>query len=346
MKSLLNSSELSTFFEQLSIILRSGISALEGISIMRDDSQSSEGQAVLDAIYEQLEMTGCLYESLKETGVFPDYAVNMIEIGEKAGQLDEVTLSLSEYYEREDSIAASIKSAVTYPLVMLGMMLIVILVLILKVLPVFEQVFEQLGISMTGFSAAILKAGDTIRTYSVIFLVITLFIALIILYISKSDKGRAGFLSFVQKFGPAGKLSEKIARARFAGAMSLTLQSGLDTEESMEMIARLTEHPAIQSKIIAAQKMLDEGADFSEAFSSSGIFTGLYSKMAAVGYRAGALDEVMNRIAHQYEDEIDADIRKMIGFIEPTMVAVMSIIVGLILLSVMLPLTGIMAGIG
>lgn len=346
MKPLLNSSELSIFFEQLSMILRSGISALEGIGIMMENQKQSEGEDILHTLYTHLEETGCLYESLKETGVFPDYAINMIELGEKTGRMDEISSSLSEYYTRENSISTAIKSAVTYPLIMLGMMLVVILVLIIKVMPVFEQVFWQLGISMSGFSALILNMGKTMNSYSVVFLTVLLLITVFILYFTKSQKGRTHFIKFIQNSKITGHLSEKIACSRFAGSMSIALQSGLDTEESLELTAKLTENPKLQTKIQDIREKLEQGADFSEAFTSSAIFSGLYSKMVSLGYRTGSTDQVMDRIAHQYEEEINTELQRIIGLIEPTMVAILSIIVGLILLSVMLPLTGIMAGIG
>lgn len=346
MKALLNSSELSVFFEQLALTLHSGISSLEGISIMLEDTEAGEGQEILRTIYEHLEETGCLYESLEASGVFPDYAVNMMELGEKAGQMDEISSALSEYYERENNIMSAIKGAVTYPLVMLGMMLVVTLVLILKVMPVFEQVFEQLGLSMTGFSALILNMGKAIHTYSVVFLLLVVLLVGCVFYFTAFRKGRAQLLSLLRSHRIGGRLSEKIACSRFAGSMSIALQSGLETEESLELTARLTEHPKIQEKIRSAQTRLAEGEDFAEVFASSGIFSGLYNKMVTIGYRTGSMDQVMSRIARQYEDEIDTEIQRAVGLIEPTMVAVLSVIVGLILLSVMLPLTGIMAGIG
>lgn len=346
MKTVLNSNELSVFFEQLSLTLHSGISALEGISIMLDDTENSEGHDILKNIYEHLEETGCLYESLKISEVFPEYAVNMMELGEKTGRMDEIASSLSEYYAREHSISMSIKSAVTYPLIMLGMMLIVILVLILKVMPIFEQVFTQLGLSMTGFAAVILNMGTVLRTYSIVFLALAFLIAIGLLYISKSQKGQAFLFSFFQKHCPGGKFSEKIACSRFAGSMSIALQSGLETEESLDIMMRLTEHRGIQEKIQHIKEELELGEDFTKAFADVKIFSGLYNKMVIIGYRTGTMEQVMHRIALQYEEEIDTDIQRIVGLIEPTMVAVLSVIVGLILLSVMLPLTGIMAGIG
>lgn len=346
MKGQLNNQELSIFFEQLSMILRSGISALEGISIMKEDTTALEGRNILERICASLEETGFLYTALEESGVFPDYAVHMVEIGETAGKLDDVTLSLSLHYEREANLMDTIKSAITYPLILLGMMLLVIFVLVIKVMPVFEQVFLQLGASMTGFSAAILKMGQNFQTYSIVFVVLAACVAGGIFYICKSEKGRRRFFRFLETWGPTGKIVEKIGASRFADGMSLAFQSGLDPEESLLLVSRLTSHPGLKKKIQLVQEKISQGEDFSESFASSGIFTGLYSRMVIIGYRTGSMDKVMHRIALRYEDEIAEDIQEKINLLEPTMVAILSILVGLILLSVMLPLIGIMTNIG
>jgi type IV pilus assembly protein PilC len=345
MKQMLTNAELMTFFDQISMVLSSGISALEGIAMMKEDAASKKGQETLDSIYQSFEATGFFYLALQDAGVFPDYAVSMTEIGEKSGNLDVVTRSLSEYYGREQIIASAVKNAISYPLVMLGMMLIVIGVLMMKVMPVFEQVFEQLGASMTGFSAAVFHIGQVLNTYSIVFFVGFLVLLLCVLFFVHTNQKKGSLSSIVSKTPFTRRISEKIACTRFAGSMSLALKSGLDVDESLEMVGKITAHEEIQKKIQMIQEQLAQGEDFLHAFSSSGIFTGVYRQIIVIGYRTGTMDEAMNRIAHQYESEMDESLQQVIGRIEPTLVALLSILVGLILLSVMLPLIGIMANI-
>ena len=121
----LNDSELSVFADQLSMILHSGISVLEGISIMRDDMPKGEGQDILSKIYNTLEESGYLSDALRDSGVFPDYFVEMTAVGERSGMLEDVLSSLSGYYQSQDSFKHSIRDAFVYPLVLLGMLLAV-----------------------------------------------------------------------------------------------------------------------------------------------------------------------------------------------------------------------------
>ena len=139
---------------------------------------------------------------------------------------------------------------------------------------------------------------------------------------------------------------EKIACSRFASGMYLSLSSGLDTDQSLEMVSRLVDHPVIQEKIQNIQALIMEGTSFADAVSQTNMFSGIYARMVSIGYKTGAMDDVMKQISVQYDEEIDSLMSDLVAKLEPTLVAILSIIVGLILLSVMLPLMGIMSNIG
>lgn len=192
--------ELSGFCSQMAMILHSGISPLEGITIMLEDSTSDREKDILQQILDTLQETADFSLSLKETGLFPSYLVHMVQIGEETGTLDEVMSALSEHYEREDSIAKSIRNAVTYPMIMIGMMLVVILVLLVKVMPIFNQVFVQLGTEMTGFSGALMHIGNAISRYSVVLVILLAAIAAVLFFGSRTEKGKAVLARFAKHF--------------------------------------------------------------------------------------------------------------------------------------------------
>lgn len=342
----LSNTELTTFCSQFALILRSGISSLEGLSIMQEDSPKGEGQELLSGMIRTMEETGSLYEALTASEVFPPYLCSMVEIGEQSGRLDDVMASLSEHYRREDEMAKNIKSAVSYPLVMLGMMIVVIFILIVKVLPVFNEVFQQLGTGLGGISGAILSLGNTVSRYALVFVLVAAVIAGLFLYFAFTAKGRRQIRVFARSFLPTRKLMEKIACSRFASGMYLSLSSGLDTDQSLEMVSRLVDHPVIQEKIRNIQALILEGTSFADAVSQTNMFSGIYARMVSIGYKTGAMDDVMKQISVQYDEEIDSRMSDLVAKLEPTLVAILSIIVGLILLSVMLPLMGIMSNIG
>lgn len=148
---------------------------------------------------------------------------------------------------------------------------------------------------------------------------------------------------FRTKFPLSRTLSRKIAEGRFAGGMALTLEAGLDTDESMELVGKAADHPLVTARIGKCASSLKEGRNFAEAVSESEVFPPVYARMVDIGVRSGSLDEVMKNISELYEEEIDGRISRMLSILEPTLVIVLSVIVGVILLSVMLPLMSVMS---
>ena len=342
----LSNAELATFCGQLAMILRSGISALEGLSIMVEDTPDGDGKTLLQQMLSTMEMGGSFYDAVEESGVFPVYMRSMVQLGDQSGRLDDVMGSLASYYRREDALSRSIKSAVTYPLVMLGMMVVVMLVLVVKVLPVFNQVFEQLGTGLTGVSGAILRMGSSMSRYSIVFVIIVAVVAAICLYFFCTGRGRVQIKNLSTRFIGTRKLAEMIACSRFASGMYLSLSSGLNIDESLDTVSQLVEHPVIGKKVQQIRQAVAEGTSLSDAIDQTQMFTGVYARMVNIGVKAGATDDVMRQISEQYDEEIEQRMADAIAKLEPTLVAILSVAVGMILMSVMLPLMGIMSNIG
>lgn len=345
MKALTNQ-ELTYFCSQFALILRSGISPAEGLSLMLEDTPQKEGRELLHTLIQKMEEGIMLHEALSSSGVFPAYVCTMTELGENSGRLDDVMESLSEYFRRQENLSKNIRNSVTYPLIMLGMMVAVMIILIVKVMPVFRQVFNQLGTEMTGIPGAVLKLGSNLSKYSIAFLIAALIAAAVFFLLFFTEKGRSKVTSFSEHFFATKRISEKIACSRFASAMYLSLSSGLDVDQSLELSERLTGHTAVRARIRKIRTLTEEGAGFSDALYESGLFPGIYTRMLSIGFKTGSTDTVMKQISEQYEEEVEDQMERFVSKLEPSLVAFLSIVVGIILLSVMLPLMGIMSNIG
>lgn len=322
--------ELAAFCNQMSMLLRSGISSLEGLNLLLEDAQTQEERQLLTHMIHHLEQTGCLYEAASATAVFPDYAIYMIQLGEETGTLDDIMNRLFIHYTREEHMNHMIRNSFVYPFLMLGMMTLVIVVLLTKVMPVFHQVFQQLGQELSGFSAGLLNIGETLSHYSIIFI---LFLILII-----------GIAVFKRNQFPLYKnLQNKVAVCRFMDGMSIALKSGMTPEQSLDLVSRLIENEGFQSKIHVCKSLLENGQELAGALRESQILTGSYARIASIAQKAGTLDEAMNHISDEYEYSINNKITQYISLLEPTLVIVLSLIVGVILFSVMIPLLGIMS---
>lgn len=348
---MMSNKELAMFCDQMAMILKAGQTPEAGISLMLEDAATQEAKEILTPIADTCNRGESFPTAIKNAKVFPKYAVDMIEIGNTSGKLDEVLESLAYHYEREEAIAQGIKSAVTYPFLIVCMMMIVILVLVIKVLPIFQQVFVQLGTEMTGFSKGLLNFGNTLSTYSAVFICLLIIIAALFVFFRKTSKGKVLFTKFVSKFPLTKGFYEKIASGRFASGMAIMKAAGLDTDTSLDLAEQLVDNPDMVEKIKTCRKLMEgdentSGISFSESLAKSGIFSAMYSKMVNIGFKSGSVDKVFKKIADSYDQEIDNSMSNLISVLEPTLVIILSIVVCLILLSVIMPLMGIMAAIG
>ncbi len=341
----LKSNEISTFCKQMSLLLKAGIAPSFGIDILSEDTRDPSAKQLYEAISQVLQSGEKFHVALRMTEVFPDYVINMITIGEESGNMDTVMESLADYYEREENIESNIKSAVSYPLIMVFMMLIVVLVLITKVLPIFEQVFAQLGTSMSGFAQSLLNLGNALNRYSVIMVIILVAIAVGFVYFS-SPAGKGNFKKLMKKIPATRKLLEDIEVERFASGMVLTLSSGMDTYEGLALVKKLSSSKDMKQKIEDCRTSLLDGDSFPEALEKTKIFNAFYSQMISVGFKSGSMDEAMKQVSTRIEKDTEKRIYSIISILEPTLVIILSVIVGMILLSVILPLMGIMTTIG
>lgn len=344
--STLNNRELAAFSNQIAMLLKSGISVREGLDIIAGDLENEEGKKLLQAVALRMEEGVSFSQSLAETQVFPKYMVDMVEVGETTGHSEEVMKSLSLHFSREYELKQNIKNALRYPLIMVGMMVLVLLVIIIKVLPVFQQVFLQLGVSMSGISQGLMGVGMWMTRYAVLFIGILVVLVIAGLWMNYSQKGQMIRKKFLVKFPGTRKITRMIHQARMTSTLSLAISSGIHNKQALEMIQNMTESEEIRKKIQYGIALLDEGESTQNVFTKTELFHGMEARMVAIGFQTGSADEVLKQLATQMMDEADEEMSRIVGRIEPTMVAFFSIIVGVILLSVMLPLMAVMSTIG
>lgn len=342
----LTSSETAAFCSQIVLLLRAGISLYEGLSLLLEDAEDENTREILQVMAEAMEQNAPFYAALRRAGVFPAYMVSMAEIGEASGRLEEVMVSLTAYYEREQTIRARIRGAVTYPLLLFAMMSAVVILLAVQVLPMFRQVLEQLGGEMPAAAQAIMRVGMSAGDIMAWVLPVLLLLILLAALWGRTPSGKAFFGRFCATSVFTRKTASKIAAGRFASAMALMLSSGMDTEAALEMVPAVLENPYLGKKVEECRGLMSQGISFSGAVAKAGIFPALFAKMLHVGFKTGAVDTVLRRLADLYEEEMDEALDRVVTLVEPILIAVLSVVVGVILISVMLPLVGVMSSIG
>jgi len=342
-KKTLSNEELSLFCMELSLLLRAGIGVGEGVYLLAQDSGDEQMRSMAEAVEEGKTLTA----AMREGGAFPDYVCGLIAVGEQTGRLEEALVSLAEYYDNRDQLNRWIRSALVYPAVLFLVMLAVIVILLVKVLPVFNTVYASLGGRLTGLAGGLLRLGQGLDAVMPVLCVLLFVLVLGVLGFSVSHSFREKVLGLWRNLRGDKGLSRQISAARFVQALAMGLCSGLTPEEAVELSCHLeNDLPAAQTRYQRCKKALADGSDLAGALEAGEILLPSFARMLTLAERSGSTDTVVEEIARRLSRSAEEELEKQVSRVEPAMVIVTSLLVGVILLSVMLPLMHIMSAIG
>ena len=338
----LSAAELSNFCGQVALILEAGLPLYDGMETLAGADSGSAHADVYSAASKGVTETGSLYDAIKDDSRWPKYLVEMVGIGERSGQLDQVMRGLEAYYAREDRIRSSISSAVTYPLVLGVMLIVIVLILLWKVLPVFRRVLNSMGAGLNESGSLLMRLGVSVGwiILALVALVVVLVVTGVVLL---RTKHRDKVMQVVQRVMPSlQRLNKKLSASRVASVLSMMLSSGFPTDEALEMTSNVLSDRNAAEKVLSIRKSLEEGSTFAEAVTKTNLFEDLHNRMITMGSATGQEDQVLGKLASLYEEQVEDGITRLVAIIEPTLVALLSVVIGAVLLSVMLPMAGIL----
>lgn len=341
-----SSEEIAGFCEQIAILLNGGIPLYEGAYMIYNEMEDKNTKAVMKQIDDSLRDNKSFHEALKESGAFPAYMIYMVRIGEITGKLETVMGSLSHYYERESSIKSSIRSVISYPIMMFAMMAVVLLVLVFKILPMFETVFTELSSGAEESTKNMMDFGMQAGKIIAVILAVIFVVVLAIWIYSRTKTGRKSLFQCLCNFPITKKMMEEITIGKFVSSMALMISSGMESEEALDMAETVIEHKKINEKIHKCQELMKKGDSLEDALKETRLITGMRGRMISVGAKTGVVDTIFEKLSVQYDEEIESGLNGLAGGIETVLVVSLSVIVGAVLISVMLPLISIISAIG
>lgn len=332
--------ELELFFTSTSFLLQSGIIASEVPDIMGSDLEKGKLKNACQKLTALLEngQAENLSAAMGKSGYFPIYSIKMVSLGEISGRLENTTKRLGEFYRRQDILSSNIKNAVIGPLLLLISMIIVLFFLIFYILPVFQEVFISLGSSNNNN----LEIAMIVSKIILVFTSILLLLVILLVIGAFIPKTRESTLKIISILPSIRGIIYTLSAARFSQSLSMLLASGIDNESALGFVTPLVSNQKIRVKLPICQKEVEEGKDLAESLVYNNILSGFEAKMLLSASRAGQTPLVMEHLAEHYSESVNAKIESALNFIEPILVAILSISIGIILLSVMLPLIGIM----
>lgn len=345
-KRILSHEEISVLCMELAFMLQAGAGTGDSLALLAQDSDS-EYKELLIMLAGQADEGLPLSVVMKNSECFPVYVSGLVEMGEKAGHLEEALLSLSKYYEYRTRLDRRIRSAILYPAVMLVLMLLVIAVLLIKVLPIFDDVYRSLGGRLTGVAGGLLELGRWLdRIMPVLWAVLLVLVAVFALF-AAVPSFRNRILAFWRNAWGDKGIFRLMNTARLAQALSMGVSSGLSIEEAVDLAAGVVEDvPDAKLRCKNCRERMESGQDQGSALKESGVLPASFCHLLDLGLKSGSVERSMEKIADDLSENSEAALENMVSRVEPALVLVCSILVGLILLSVMMPLMHIMSAIG
>ena len=332
--------ELAIFTRQFSVMIDAGLPLVQCLEILANQQENKTFQKVLTGVRASVEGGATLSASLKQyEKVFDALYYNMVDAGETGGILDTILQRLATYIEKNVRLKRAVRSALIYPVAVIGIAALVIILLLWKVVPIFVTLFNGLGAELPLPTRIVIGLSQFIGSWYgfIIFLAAAGSIAALAWWY-KTPQGRITIDTVVLKLPVLGMLMRKIAVARFTRTLGTLISSGVPILEGLDITARTAGNAVIERAITATRKAVEAGRSLVDPLKESNVFPGMVTQMIGVGEQTGAMDAMLQKIADFYEDEVDVAVKDMLTLLEPAMIMFLGIVVGGIVISLYLPL--------
>ena len=336
-------SELSIMCRQFSTMIDAGVNLVRCLNVLADQATSPKLKAILTDVQNEVEGGQTLTRALeKYPSVFDRLFIGLINAGEIGGALEESLQRLSQFLESDVKLRQKIKSALTYPVMILAFAGIVVIGLMTLILPKFMTMFVDLGIKdLPPLTAAVKGCSDfMVAKWYFVILIVVGFVMAIKLF-GRTKVGRRIMDTIKLKLPVFGSLNHKVAIARFARTLSTLLSSGVAILQAMETVSGTVSNDIISDALMEARARIREGDRIAEPLGKSKLFPPMVVQMISIGEESGSLDPMLSKVADFYEDEVDAAVSSLTAAIEPVLIVTLGLIVGCIVIAMFMPLIAV-----
>ena len=329
--------DIAIFCRKFSYILVSGMNIVKALEILKDETENKKLAEAVTMLYDDVQKGRSLSASMKNQSVFPEMLINMVAVGEASGSLDEIMVRMADYYDKEFEQSQKVKQAMTYPAIIAIVAVIVVNLLIVFVLPKLLGTMMDDPEKLPLPTKILLGMSNFMRNYwyIILFVVVAL---IVVINIRKKNEKSIEVDKFKLKIPVFGKLTLKIAQAKFARTFGMLLNSGLPVIESMTIVSRTLENKYLESILAQSVEDVKKGISISASLKSKEIFSTMLIQMIKIGEESGTLDDVLGKTAAFYDKEADTARAQMTTMIEPIIIMLLAVVVGFIIIAVIIPM--------
>ncbi|MDD3486337.1 MAG: type II secretion system F family protein [Atopobiaceae bacterium] len=346
---LLESSGVSAFCGSIAIMLSAGVQTDEACHMLAEDREDTRFGGICAHLYRDVAAGKNLSEAMRASKAFPDFACDLTQIGEATGRLENVMRDLEAYYDEEDKIFQRIRASINYPAALLCIMCVILAFTVGWILPVFVNAYDSMSGSLTSGSFGSVQLSITIGWIAFgVTLACTIFV-LAISFMTRSERGRERVIGMFERFPPTADALYQLALSRFTMALATNVATNVADEDALTKALATVTHPKLRASVEKAHTSMidiDNPRSLAQALAEARVFEPLYARMVKLGARSGDLDAVPDSLSHTFFSDAVNQIDKAVDKVEPVLAACLTVAVAASLISVMLPLIGIMGSIG
>ncbi len=331
--------DLAIFSRQFATMIDAGLPLVQCLEILSSQHDNPEFKKILREVKASVEGGSTFADALgKHPKVFDSLFVNLVNAGEVGGILDTILNRLAIFLEKNEQLKGKIKSALTYPVVVIIIACIVVTGLLVFVVPIFDNMFADFGQALPAPTQVVVGLSNFLKNYWYILIGAIVGTGVFIKFSYRTEKGRMTIDRLLLRAPVFGDLLRKTATARFTRTLGTMITSGVPILESLDIVSKTAGNALVESTIIGAKQSLSQGKTLADPLMESKVFPGMVTQMIAVGESTGALDAMLGKIADFYEQEVDVAVEALTSLIEPLLMAFLGIVVGGLVIALYLPI--------
>ncbi|NTW16294.1 MAG: type II secretion system F family protein [Syntrophaceae bacterium] len=320
-------------------MINAGLPLIQCLDLLAQQEQNKTFAKIITTVKEDIEGGSTLHDALKKhPRVFDELFVNLVAAGESGGILDVILNRLSNYMEKAMKLKARVKSAMTYPAIVLVVAMAVVALLLVYVIPVFKKLFEGMGGQLPGPTQFLINVSEFTQSYFLFMIGFLIVLVYIFRRYYLTEKGRRTIDALVLKAPVFGPLIKKVAVAKFTRTLSTMLGSGVPILEGLSIVSKTAGNVIVENAIMKTRQSISEGRTIAEPLAETDIFPSMVVQMIAVGEATGALDAMLAKIADFYDDEVDTAVGALTTMLEPFMMIFLGVVVGGMIICMYLPI--------
>lgn len=331
--------DIAIMCRQFYTMLNAGVSILECLTILSRQIENPKLRNAISEIEDDVKKGAVLSESMKKHDkIFPPLLTSLMASGEASGRLDSVMLRMANYYEKQNKTSNKVKNAMIYPILLGTVACCAIVFILTYVMPTFIEMFKETGTDLPWNTRLLLWLSDSIQNHWLILIILIVGISVSLKYYFDTEQGKITSSKLKLKLPILKKLNEKIITSQFTRTMATLVGSGLPLIDALEISTDVVRNQIAREALITVKEKVTRGEGLYSSIYQAGIFPNMLSSMVKIGEETGSLDDVLEKTADFYDEELDAEIQRAVTMMEPLMIIVMGIIIAFIVLSIMIPM--------